>query len=110
MKYTNEQYMTKIFQFLQKKLGITAGYSTFSMEASQTNMLIWSMFMSSSMKAAIHLGQNYLANLEVYNNTNFEERNRLRVRLLRGRDDQAIKWTKAKLRLYSDSVLCGTDE
>ena len=31
------------------------------------------MFMSSSMKAAIHLGPNYLANLEVYNNTNFQE-------------------------------------
>ena len=31
------------------------------------------MFMSSSVKAAIHLGPNYLANLEVYKNTNFEE-------------------------------------
>ena len=31
------------------------------------------MFMVSSMKAAIHLGPNYLANLEVYKNTNFEE-------------------------------------
>ena len=29
--------------------------------------------MFSSMKAAIHLGPNYLANLEVYKNTNFEE-------------------------------------
>ena len=29
--------------------------------------------MSSSMKAAIHLGPNYLENLEVYKNTNFEE-------------------------------------
>ena len=41
MKYTNLQYMTRIFHFLQKKLGITAGYSTFSMEASKTNALIW---------------------------------------------------------------------
>ena len=31
------------------------------------------MFMASSMKAAIHLGPNYLANLEVCKNTNFEE-------------------------------------
>ena len=31
------------------------------------------MFMSSSIKAAIHLGPNYLANLEVHKNTNFEE-------------------------------------
>ena len=29
--------------------------------------------MSSSMRAAIHLGPNYLANLEVYKNTSFEE-------------------------------------
>ena len=29
--------------------------------------------MSSSMKAAIHLGPNYLANFEVHKNTNFEE-------------------------------------
>ena len=28
MKYTNQQYTTKIFHFLQEKLGMTAGYST----------------------------------------------------------------------------------
>ena len=62
MKYANHQYMTKFFHFLQKKLGITAGHSTFSMEALKTNVLMWWMFMSSSTKAAIHLGPNYLAN------------------------------------------------
>ena len=31
------------------------------------------MFMSSSMKAAIHLGPNYLANSEIYTHTKFEE-------------------------------------
>ena len=41
MRYTNHQYMTKIFQHLQRKLGITEGYSTFSMEALKTNALIW---------------------------------------------------------------------
>ena len=39
MEYTNHQYMTKIFQLLQKKLGITAGYSSFSMEALKTHFL-----------------------------------------------------------------------
>ena len=58
VQYTNRQYITKIFQFLQKKLGITAGYSTFTMEALNTHVLIWGMFMSSSMKAAIHHGPN----------------------------------------------------
>ena len=69
MAYTNHQYMTKIFQFLQMKLGITASCSTFSMAAYKTNVLLWGVFMSSSMKAAIHLGPNYL----MYKNTNFEE-------------------------------------
>ena len=73
MKYTNHQYMAKILHFLQKKLGMTSECSTFSMEAFNRNVLVWRMFMSSSMKAAIHLGPNYLANLEVYKNTNFNE-------------------------------------
>ena len=60
--------MTKVFHFLHKKLG-----TTFALETSKTNVLIWGMFMSSSMKAAIHIGEIYLANLEVYKNTNFEE-------------------------------------
>ena len=32
MEYTIYQHMTKIFQFLQKRLGITESYSTLSME------------------------------------------------------------------------------
>ena len=31
MRYRNHQYLTKIFQFLQKKLGMSASDSTFSM-------------------------------------------------------------------------------
>ena len=58
---------------MQKKLGITAGYSTFALETLKTNVLISGMFMSSSMKAAIQLEPNYLANLEVYKNANFTE-------------------------------------
>ena len=122
----------KIFQFLQKKLGTTEGYSTFSMEASKTNMLIWEMFMSSSMKAAIHLGPNYLANLEVCKNTNFEEiesifnitekwimehsEEILNVKRLVSSsaswtrstldNDQAVKWARSKVFVDADSVLC----
>ena len=43
------------------------------MEALKTNVLIMRMFMSSSMKATIHLEPKHLANLEVYKNTNFQE-------------------------------------
>ena len=87
--------------------------------------------MSSSMKAAIHLGQNYLANLEVYKNTNFEEiqslvnitqklilehsEEILNVHTIESTSlswtrstlshDQVILWTKAEVRVYPDSVL-----
>ena len=67
MKYTNHRYMTKVFHFLQKKLGITAEYSTFF------NGSIKDQCVASSMEAAIHLGPDYLAKLEVYKNTKFEE-------------------------------------
>ena len=81
--------------------------------------------MSSSMKAAIHLGPNYLANLEFYKNTNFEESQSLfnitqklilehseeilnvnRIDSASLSHDQVIQWTKAKVRGYSDFVLC----
>ena len=39
--------MTKIFQFWQKKLGITASCSTFSLAAHKTHVLKWGMFVSS---------------------------------------------------------------
>ena len=39
----------------------------------QTDVLMWGLFMSSSMKAATHIGSNYTRNLEVYKNTKFEE-------------------------------------
>ena len=38
---SNHQYLTEVFQLSQKKLGITAGCSTFAMEAIKMNVLIW---------------------------------------------------------------------
>ena len=73
MEYTNYQCMSQIFQFQQGRLGMSSSDAAFSMQAYKTNVLIWWMFMSSSMKAAIHLGPNYLANSEIYKNTKFEE-------------------------------------
>ena len=87
------------------------------------------MFMVSSMKAAIHLGPNYLANLEVYKNTNFEEIQSLfditqklilehseeilnvntidsASRSWRDRYCFTIKWFSDKAKVCSDSVLC----
>ena len=77
IEYTNHQYMSKIFRLLQKRLGMSVSDATFSMQAFETNVLIRGMFMSSSMKAAIHLGPNYLSNSEIYKKTKFEEIDRL---------------------------------
>ena len=93
VKYTNHQYMTKIFQFL-------AGYSTFSMEVLKTNVLTWRMFMSSSMKAAIHLGPNYLANLEVYKNTEHK---------LRGNSELIRYHTEIDIRAFWRNSECEYD-
>ena len=49
-----------------------ANDATFSMQAYKTNVLICGLFMSSPMKAAIHLGPNYLSNSEICKNTKFE--------------------------------------
>ena len=88
--------------------------------------------MSSSMKAAIHLGPKYLSNPETYKNTKFNEigslfkmtqklvmehsEEILNVKCLEYSSpfwarsvlshDQAIKWAKAKVCVYADSVPC----
>ena len=72
-EFRNMQYMTEIFHFLLKKLEITEAYSTFSVAALKTNVLIWGNVHVFVNKAAIHFGPNYLVDLEVYKNTNFEE-------------------------------------
>ena len=73
MEYTNHRYMSKIFECLRKKLGMSAVNAPFSMEAYQTYVFMWWIFLTSSMKAAIHLGPNYLADSEIYKNTKCEE-------------------------------------
>ena len=87
----------------------------------------WGLFMSSSMRAAIHLEQNYERNLETYKSTDFEQIENLFTinqnlvvdnpsETLDSRSlcwarstlahDQVKSWSKAKVRVYSDSILC----
>ena len=73
MEIPNHRYLGKILPKLRKKLGTTENESKIGIEAVDTNILMWWLFMSSSMKAAILLGPNYVENLEVYKNTDFEE-------------------------------------
>ena len=88
--------------------------------------------MASSMKAAIHLVRDFLMNSDIYKNTRFENIENvfniipklikeqseeiLNVRCLEYSspswtrsilvNNQAIKWAKAKVCVYGDSVLC----
>ena len=47
-----------LFNSCKQKLGIQKGHLTFGIEATKTNIFMWGLFMSSSMRAAIHLGVN----------------------------------------------------
>ena len=92
---------------------------------------MWGLFMTSSMNAVIHLEPRHAENLEVHKNSRFEEIQSLfditKKLILENQEilnvnsigsenpswarsallnDQAIKWTKARVHVYSDSVLC----
>ena len=56
--------MTKIFHVPQKKLGITEGKSTFSIETIKTKCVDMEN---------VHIFVNESSHVEVYTNTNFEE-------------------------------------
>ena len=79
--------------------------------------------MTSSMKADIHHGPNYLSNSEIHKNTEFEDIEsvfNITQKLVREHSEeilyvkcveysrQAIKWAKAKVRVHADSVLSDT--
>ena len=72
MQISSHQYLGKVFQNLRNRFEITENSPTFGIDALKTKVLMWGLFMSSTMKAAIHLGPNYTENVEVYKNTNFE--------------------------------------
>ena len=93
VEYTNHQYMSKIFQFLRKKLGMSASDPTFSMGAYKTNVLIRGLFMTSSMKYAIRLGPSYLSNSQIYKNTKFEE------------IERAFNMTRKLVKEHSEEIL-----
>ena len=121
-------YVSRVFQFLTKKLGIPEGKELFATEASKTNIMMWGWFMSSTMKEAIHLGLNHEENMEILKCRNFENVGNLftltenlvaensaeilNVSTIDCRSscwtesalahDQVKKCSKAKVRVYSD--------
>ena len=72
MQISDHRYIESL-QELAEKVEFRRRCTIIGIEALKTNVLIWGLFMSTTMKATIHLGPNYVENLEVYWNTNFEE-------------------------------------
>ena len=68
-KSQNFGYVEKIFTHLRRKLNRTEDDEMFDLK---TNVLIWGLFMSTTMKSATHLGMEYDQNLIACQNTNFE--------------------------------------
>ena len=113
-------------------LGITEGSSVKELGPTKTNILIWGLFMSASMRAAVHLRQNYTEIMAVFKNVFVEEimylfsitqrlvlensEEIVNVKVIDSNDPswiktkitnlQVIKWTNAKVHVYSDSVPC----
>ena len=48
-----------------------------AMEANKTNIPMWTLFMASSMQAALHMDPTYIENLEVFKNSDFGNIERL---------------------------------
>ena len=132
MSITDSEYIRRSSDFLQQELGIQEGHESFSFRVSKTNIMMWGLFMSSSMRAKIHFGQNYERNLETHRSMIFEQIENLfsvtpnvvvdlsteilNVKTIDSRSlcwarstqahDQVVRWSKVKVRVYSDSVLC----
>ena len=130
MKITDYSYLSKVIMFLPQKLGVQKLCETFGIQASKTNIMMWGLCMSWSLRAAIHLGLHYEENLETNKLMNFEQiqssfnitkklvmENSQAILIVRTIDtgsscwtrstlayDQVKRWSKARVRVYSDSV------
>ena len=109
--------MQKVFRIVTIRLGNNKGVSHMSMEADKTNISMWTLFMASSMQAALHGDPSFTENLEVFKNPDFEniesseilnvtslETSSLSWERFTLLNDQAMKWAKARVYVYSDSV------
>ena len=64
----------KVFQNVKNRLGHNESVSEVSMDAEEMMYIsIWTLFMASSMKTALHVDPNYAKNWEVFKNSEFED-------------------------------------
>ena len=73
MRIPNHQDLEKGLPRFVEKLGTTENLSKFGIDTMKTNVLMWGLFTSSSMKTGVILDRCIPRILVVYKNTNFEE-------------------------------------
>ena len=119
MKLSNYPCVEKICQYAQKKLGRTSVNSTFSVDSFFfEKILAWRLFMTSSMKAAIHTKFENIENVFNITQKLIKEHSEefLNVKTLDYQspswtrstlfNENLIKWAKAKVCVYANLVLC----
>ena len=124
------EYTRKVVQIMKDRLRHDESSSDISMNSEKMHISIWTIFMASSMQAALHMDPSYEKNLELYKSSEFE-----RIKgffgitrmMIEGKTvienvvpadvasslwerpvllkEQAIKWTNPRVYVYSDSVL-----
>ena len=132
MQISEYRYVERVFKNVRPKLNRSQNVQMLELK---TYVLIWGLFVSTTMKASVHLGPDYNENLTGHRNTNFEElktlfditqRSILETQIRDSEcftieltfspwmrstlpNDTVIKWAKAKVHVYSYSVLCWKD-
>ena len=125
----NVDTLEKVDSNLRQKLGRQPNGDMLEIDV---NMMIWGMFMSATMKAAVHLGPTYKEHLSTTKNMDFDQIKHLfdtSRKLIMDQDqemygipmidgntipwvrssllnDRAVELSTAKVYVFSDSVLC----
>ena len=68
----NREYLQKVVQHVKDRRRHNEDVSEISMNPEMLHISIWTLCMASSMKAALHMDQNYAKNLEIFKNSEFE--------------------------------------
>ena len=127
----NREYTRRVVQNMKDRLRHDESSSGISMNSEKMHISIWTRFVASSMQAALHMDPSNERNLELFKNSEFESIKGLfgiTRMMIEGNSEiknvfpadvasslwenpvllkeQAIKWTKTRVYVYLDSVLC----
>ena len=70
--FGNREYIRKVVQNMKDRLGHNESVWEMCMDLEKIHISIWTRFMASSMKAALHMDPSYEKNLEIFKNSEFE--------------------------------------